>query len=131
MPGRAPDGAANFSAPDVHTAVCVLQGTLGYPPPGRFEGQKDIDGDDKANIVWIQDYVTQVGVSRAAGRRSERLIRADAGVLLYRKIWERELKAFMEDRPVKHWARTERVRSDYSHQHVSKTNIEEKARVST
>ena len=78
---------------------------------------QDIDGEDKANIVWIQDYVTQVGVSRTAERRSERLIRADSGALMYRKLWERELKAFAENRPVKQWARTERVISAYSHQH--------------
>jgi hypothetical protein len=47
---------------------------------------QDIDGDDKANIVWIQDYVTQVGVSRTAERRSERLIRADSGALMYRNF---------------------------------------------
>jgi hypothetical protein len=78
---------------------------------------QDIDGDDKANIVWIQDYVTQVGVSRTADRRSEHLIRADCGALIYRKLWERELGAFAENRPVKQWARTERVMRAYTHQH--------------
>jgi 5,5'-dehydrodivanillate O-demethylase oxygenase subunit len=81
---------------------------------------QDIDGEDKANIVWIQDYVTQVGVSRTAERRSERLIRTDCGALMYRKLWERELKAFAESRPVKQWARTERVMSAYTHQHQNK-----------
>jgi hypothetical protein len=81
---------------------------------------QDIDGEDKANIVWIQDYVTQVGVSRTAERRSERLIRTDSGALMYRKLWERELKAFDENRPVKQWARTERVMSAYTHQHQNR-----------
>jgi hypothetical protein len=78
---------------------------------------QDIDGDDKANLVWIQDYVTQVGVSRTAERRSERLIRTDSGTLLYRKIWERELKSFAENRATKAWCRSERVMNAYSHQH--------------
>jgi 5,5'-dehydrodivanillate O-demethylase len=78
---------------------------------------QDIEGDDKANLVWIQDYVTQVGVSRTAERNSERLIRTDSGTLMYRKIWERELKAFAENKPTKNWCRTERLISAYSHQH--------------
>ncbi|HVH92900.1 MAG TPA: hypothetical protein VM783_16150 [Candidatus Acidoferrum sp.] len=59
-------------------------------------------------------------MSRTAERRSERLIRTDSGALTYRKLWERELKAFAENRPVKQWARTERVMSAYTHQHQNK-----------
>ncbi len=93
--------------PYAEVAEAVLRGDI------RIQ---DIDGDDKANLVWIQDYVTQVGVSRTSERRSERLIRADSGTLMYRKIWERELKAFAENRPTKAWCRTERVINAYSHQ---------------
>jgi len=39
---------------------------------------------------------------------------------MYRKLWERELRAFAENRPVKQWARTERVMSAYRHQHQNK-----------
>ena len=93
--------------PYAEVAEAVLRGDI------RIQ---DIDGDDKANLVWIQDDVTQVGVSRTSERRSERLIRADSGTLMYRKIWERELKAFAENRPTKSWCRTERVINAYSHQ---------------
>jgi hypothetical protein len=80
---------------------------------------QDIQGDDSANFIWIQDYVTQVGQGRFADRRSERLIRADGGVLLYRKIWEREVVAFAEERPVKQWVRPESLAAAYSHQRAA------------
>jgi hypothetical protein len=74
---------------------------------------QDIDGDDKANIIWIQDYVTQVGQGAFADRNSEHLIRSDIGVVLYRKIWEREVMALDQGKPMKQWARTERVLANY------------------
>jgi hypothetical protein len=73
---------------------------------------QDIEGDDKANLIWIQDYVTQVGQGKFADRKQERLTRADAGLILYRKLWEREIVAHLEGRPVKKWERSERVAAD-------------------
>jgi hypothetical protein len=70
---------------------------------------QDIDVDDKANMIWIQDYVTQVGQGSLAERKSERLIRSDVGLLLYRKSWEREVMAHAEGRPLKKWHRSEAV----------------------
>jgi len=70
---------------------------------------QDIDGDDKANMIWIQDYVTQVGQGSLAERKSERLIRSDVGLMLYRKLWEREVMALAEGRPLKNWHRSEAV----------------------
>ena len=75
---------------------------------------QDIEGDDKANLVWIADYVTQVGVGKFADRVSERLVKADVGVLLYRKIWEREVSVLMQNKPLKQWARTEQVLEGYT-----------------
>ena len=88
-------------------AEAVLRGKL------RIQ---DIQGDDAANMIWIQDYVTQVGQGRFADRKSERLIASDTGVLLQRKLWEREVKACVEGRPLKSWARTERIIHSYRHQ---------------
>ena len=62
---------------------------------------QDIEGDDKANLIWIQDYVTQVGIGTFADRVNERLIRSDSGVLMYRKIWEREVSALTQNKPLK------------------------------
>lgn len=70
---------------------------------------QDIEGDDTANMIWIQDYVTQVGQGPLSERKSERLIRSDVGVLLYRKIWEREVTAFNQGMPTKRWNRSERI----------------------
>ena len=74
---------------------------------------QDIEGDDKANIIWIQDYVTQVGQGTFADRNSEHLTRADMGVVLYRKIWEREVNALGQGKSTKQWARTERILANY------------------
>ncbi len=53
---------------------------------------------------WIEDYVTQVGQQPKRGReRPEHLGVTDVGVFLKRKIWERELKALAEGRPLKQW----------------------------
>jgi len=78
----------------VELAEAVLRGEM------RIQ---DLEGDDTANLIWLQDYVVQVGMGSFADRRSERLIRSDVGVLLHRKMWERELAAFVEGRPLKKW----------------------------
>ena len=74
---------------------------------------QDIDGDDKANLIWIQDYVTQVGQGSFADRKSEQLTRADAGVILFRKIWEREVLSLAESGRIKEWTRSSRVVGSY------------------
>jgi 5,5'-dehydrodivanillate O-demethylase len=38
-----------------------------------------------------------------ADRERERLGRSDKAVILLRKIWERELRALAEGRPLKQW----------------------------
>jgi len=91
----------------IELAEAVLRGEL------RIQ---DIDGDDRANLIWIQDYVTQVGQGRFADRKRERLIRSDAGVLLHRKLWEREVMAHAEGKLLKQWVRTERITANYQHQ---------------
>ena len=70
---------------------------------------QDIDGDDRYNLIWIQDYVTQVGQGPLSERKSERLIRADIGLLLYRSIWTRELGTLSQNKRTKKWIRTEAI----------------------
>jgi 5,5'-dehydrodivanillate O-demethylase len=70
---------------------------------------QDIEGDEKANIVWIQDYAVQVGQGPVRTRKKEWLGRSDKALILQRKIWERELKALAEGRPIKRWVWTERL----------------------
>ncbi len=59
---------------------------------------------DEIALVHTQDYVAQVGQGKISDRRREQLGRLDVGVILYRKIWERELRAFSEGRATKKWA---------------------------
>jgi len=54
-------------------------------------------------LFWIEDYVTQVGQGRQDRRPPERLGGTDMGVILKRKIWERELAALADGEPLKQW----------------------------
>ncbi|MGZ9125893.1 MAG: hypothetical protein ACXW48_22910, partial [Candidatus Binatia bacterium] len=58
---------------------------------------------DKIALVHTQDYVAQVGQGPVADRAQEHLGRSDTGIILFRKIWERELRALAEGRPLKKW----------------------------
>ena len=58
---------------------------------------------DKIALVHTQDYVSQVGQGSIADRTQEHLGRSDLGIILFRKIWERELRALAEGRPLKKW----------------------------
>jgi len=53
----------------------------------------------------VQDIAVQAGQGRIEDRQSERLGRSDAGIILWRKILERELRAIAEGRPAKKWQR--------------------------
>jgi 5,5'-dehydrodivanillate O-demethylase len=55
-------------------------------------------------LFWIEDYVTQLGQRYAQQHgRPERLGRTDVGVVLKRAVWQRELKALAEGRPLTQW----------------------------
>lgn len=62
----------------------------------------DID-PDRTDYVIIEDEIAQRGQGVIADRSHEHLGRSDTGVLLLRKIWERELSALAEGRPLKQW----------------------------
>ena len=55
------------------------------------------------NLTSLEDYAVQVGQGAVADRPLDRLGRIDAGVILLRKIWERELRALAEGQPLKRW----------------------------
>jgi 5,5'-dehydrodivanillate O-demethylase oxygenase subunit len=57
------------------------------------------------DLITLQDFVTQVGQGRVADRRRERLGRSDSGVIVFRQLWERELRALAADQPLKAWTR--------------------------
>ena len=70
---------------------------------------QDIEGPERSNIVWIQDYATQVGQGPLDLRKKETLGRSDRALILIRKIWERELQNLEAGKPLKQWQRTERL----------------------
>lgn len=59
---------------------------------------------DHPALVNIQDNVAQIGQGRIANRTEERLGRSDAGVILLRRIWSRELQALAEGKPLTPWS---------------------------
>ena len=63
--------------------------------------------DDTVVISNAQDYVAQIGQGRIVDRKYEHLGRSDLGVILLRKIFEREVRAFAEGREQKKWFRPE------------------------
>ncbi len=56
-------------------------------------------------LTAAQDYVAQVGQGTIVNRSLEHLGQSDAGVILLRKIFERELSAMRDGRPCKQWKR--------------------------
>ena len=64
---------------------------------------------DRPDIVGIQDNVAQCGQGVIADRVHERLGRSDVLVIMFRKMWERELRALHEGRPLKEWKRTQKL----------------------
>src|SRR5215471_9739039 len=55
------------------------------------------------DLAIVQDIAVQAGQGRVEDRATERLGRSDAGIILWRKILSRELRAFAEGRPPKRW----------------------------
>jgi hypothetical protein len=62
----------------------------------------DID-PDRTDFVMVEDEIAQTGQGRIPDRGNEHLGRSDTGVILLRKIWERELRALAEGQPTKKW----------------------------
>jgi 5,5'-dehydrodivanillate O-demethylase len=62
----------------------------------------DIDRD-RTDFVMVEDEIAQTGQGKIPDRVNEHLGRSDTGVILLRKIWERELCALAEGQPTKKW----------------------------
>jgi len=62
----------------------------------------DID-PNRTDYVMVEDEIAQAGQGKIPDRNDEHLGRSDAGVILLRKIWERELRAFAKKDPTKKW----------------------------
>jgi 5,5'-dehydrodivanillate O-demethylase len=68
---------------------------------------------ERPDIVNIQDVVAQVGQGQIADRANERLGRSDILIILLRKIFQRELQAIADGRPVKAWVQPERLSATF------------------
>jgi 5,5'-dehydrodivanillate O-demethylase len=68
---------------------------------------RDVDVPDVYKLIQVEDYVAQVGQGATPDHSKDRLCRNDIAVVLLRKIWERELRSVVEDRPLKQWRRPE------------------------
>jgi len=87
------------------------------PPESAWDiGEKVLHGEltmeevqSRPDIVGIQDHVSQCGQGLIADREHERLGRSDVAIIMMRKVWSRELRAFAEGEPLKTWTRTERI----------------------
>ena len=79
---------------------------------------QDLAGDDKANIVLVQDFAVQVGQGPIALRKKENLGRSDAPLILQRKIWIRELQALADNKPLTPWHRSKRLIHLISYSHL-------------
>jgi 5,5'-dehydrodivanillate O-demethylase oxygenase subunit len=55
------------------------------------------------DLAIVQDIAVQAGQGPIEDRSRERLGRSDAGIILWRKILARELRAIAEGRPAKRW----------------------------
>ena len=58
---------------------------------------------NRTDYVMVEDEIAQAGQGKIPDRNDEHLGRSDAGVILLRKIWERELRAFAKKEATKKW----------------------------
>ena len=103
MPGMAP---AVKVGDEVEVYVERVENAMGEAVLSGKIKYTDLDNyfQDKIALVHTQDYVAQVGQGAVADRTEEHLGRSDVGIIVFRKIWERELTALAEGRPLKKWA---------------------------
>ncbi|MFI5265850.1 MAG: hypothetical protein ACHQ7M_00580 [Chloroflexota bacterium] len=80
------------SRPVSEIAAAILAGKLAI---------SDVTGHPA--MAMIEDRVAQAGQGVIADRTNERLGRSDAVLILWRKLWSRELRNLAEGRPLKQW----------------------------
>ena len=70
-------------------------------------GKLRLEDVDSASTDYfrLQDDIAQMGQGAITNRRFDRLGQSDAGVIMVRKLWTRELKALAAGEPLKQWRR--------------------------
>jgi 5,5'-dehydrodivanillate O-demethylase oxygenase subunit len=82
------------------------QGYSAYDPSQHHDGlmqRKEFPQEPILQLTQAQDYVALVGQGATADRAHERLGKSDAGIVLLRRIFWRELEALNAGRPTKVW----------------------------
>ena len=77
-----------------------------------LNGERSLDDADvleRPDLVNIQDNVAQMSQPLVDQPFDEMLGRSDRGVVLFRKIWYRELEALRDGKPLKDWRIPERL----------------------
>ncbi len=92
----------------VELARAILAGKI------RLE---DID-PKSTDYFRLQDDVAQMGQGAITDRRLDRLGRSDAGPIMVRKLWLRELKALAAGEPLKQWRRPAELVPVNNHAHA-------------
>jgi len=89
--------------PMAETARAVLAGRMKTDEiaPGRWWDSSS-----------VQDMVTMIGQDVIAHRDEEHLGRSDVGVIFIRQLYQRELRALAEGRPLKQWAAVDAIEED-------------------
>jgi 5,5'-dehydrodivanillate O-demethylase len=64
---------------------------------------RDLDAR-RTDYVMIEDEIAQTGQGEIADRDRERLGQSDRGVIMLRKLWERELSKLVAGQPTKSWS---------------------------
>jgi 5,5'-dehydrodivanillate O-demethylase len=87
----------------------LIEGRKSKPTPLQemhaiFAGHKTLeDVKDHYLLVEIEDLLTQVSQGAIVDRSDEILGRSDYGVVLFRRIWAREMEALAKGEPTKAW----------------------------
>jgi 5,5'-dehydrodivanillate O-demethylase len=87
----------------------LIEGRKSKPTPLQlmyeiFDGKKTLDDvKDHYLLVEIEDLLTQVGQGKIVDRSDEMLGRSDYGVVLFRRIWAREMEALAKGEATKAW----------------------------
>src|SRR5262249_2852354 len=66
---------------------------------------RDVD-PNHPGLFNIQDTVAMAGQGPIYDRRNERLGKSDIGIILLRKLYERELRKIADGKPIKDWRRS-------------------------
>jgi 5,5'-dehydrodivanillate O-demethylase len=111
---------------DARAAIDRIRATVSKRTDNHVElarailaGKLRLEDVDPASTDYfrLQDDIAQMGQGPIPDRSADRLGRSDAGVIMVRKLWTRELKALATGEPLKRWRRPEELVPINNHAH--------------